>query len=92
MIQQAVERRERGFDVDEVHDPSGFGENWTGHVDLHAKGVPMEARALVALRHMRKAVDGLKRELLEWQVARYSRGHTWSAEVNTTLGPAFIRL
>lgn len=65
MVQLLEDRAERGLDVGEVHDPPGMFAEFTGDVDLDAKGVAMQARSLVPFRNIRQPVGGLNRETFE---------------------------
>src|SRR5690606_25493009 len=51
--------------VGEVHDPAPLGIERAGHVDLGPEGVPVQARTLVPLGHVRQAVGRLEGDLGE---------------------------
>ena len=65
MIELVEQRRERRFDVGEVHHPAQRGIGLTLDMDLDAERMSVQARALVARRHVRKAVSRFDMEFFE---------------------------
>ena len=64
MVEPRVDRLEGRFDVAEVHDPSGVFAGGAGHEQFHQKGMAVQARALVPVRHVRQTVGGFNVEFL----------------------------
>ena len=60
MVQTVVDRLESGFDVAEIHDPAGLLAGLAFHFEFHPEGVAVQARALVARRHVGEVVSGLE--------------------------------
>ena len=65
MVQHLVGGLEDALDLCKVHDPARLGIHVTAQVQFDAKRMSVQARALVALGHVREAVGGLNRENLE---------------------------
>lgn len=84
VVVQLIDDRLAGrLDVAEVHDPAAVLAWFTFDIDTKLKGVPMQALALVARRHIRQPVGRLKMEVLEnfhshrpkqWRYVHGSRG------------------
>ncbi len=51
VIKLLKERLEGLFQICKVHDPSGFGTEFTAHMNLDTKGVAMHATAFMPLRN-----------------------------------------
>ena len=58
-------RRECRLDVGEVHHPAGMRLRFAGHMNFHAERMPVQPRAFMAGRHVRKAVRRLDLEYFE---------------------------
>jgi len=65
VIQLIEQRREGRFDVGEVHHPAQGRVGLSLHMDLDAERMTVQARALVARRHVRKAVGRFDMEFFE---------------------------
>jgi len=52
MVELVIQRLEGRLQVRKVHDPAQLRIRLAGHVDLDAEGMAMQARALVAGRHV----------------------------------------
>ena len=62
MIEPIVDRLERGLHIGEIHDPAGVRIDGAAQVQLDAKRMAMQARALVAGRDVRQAMGGFDGE------------------------------
>ncbi len=60
MVQAVIDRLEGGFDVAEIHDPAGLLTWLAFHFQFHPERVAVQARALVARRHIGEVVSGLE--------------------------------
>jgi hypothetical protein len=65
MVENLEERLKARLDVGEVNDPSHLLIDFLTYMNLDAVRMPVEPRALVPRRHLRKSVSRFKRELLE---------------------------
>lgn len=91
VIQLVVQRLERGLDVGEIHDPAGLRVEVAGDMDLDAEGMAMEARALVARRHVGQPVGGFEGEDLEDIHGEKFRGRRVPDRAGLRLRPAYGR-
>ena len=62
MIESIVDRLKRGFHIREVHYPTAVRIHITGNVQLDAKRMAMQARALVPSRNIGQAMGRLDSE------------------------------
>ena len=62
MIDTVEDGLERRTHVREVHHPTGMRIDWTCNVQLDAKGVTVQPRALVPGRYVRQAMSSLNSE------------------------------
>lgn len=62
MVELFEQRRERGFDVGEVHDPAEFRIERSAHVHFDVERVSVQPRAFVPGRHLRQPVCGFDTE------------------------------
>ncbi len=65
MIDLIEHRRECRFYIREIHDPARIRLRLAGNVNLHAKRMPVQPRAFVPGRNMRKAMCRLDLEYFE---------------------------
>lgn len=65
VVELVVEGAEGGFEVGEIHDPSGGSADGAGDMDGHVEGVSVEAGALVVGGDVGEAVSRLEGEFLE---------------------------
>jgi len=66
MIELFVDRLKRTTEIGKIHDPTGLIRYRAADVNLDAERMPVQAPALVILRHVRKAVRGFEGEDLEY--------------------------
>ena len=62
MIEALVDRLERRFHVGEIHHPAAVRIHRSAQMQLDAKGMAVQPRALVPGRHVGQAVRGFDRE------------------------------
>jgi hypothetical protein len=65
MIDTVEDRLKRRTHIREVHHPAGTRIDWTRNVQLDAKGVTVQPRALVPGRHIGQAMSGFDSESAE---------------------------
>lgn len=65
MVDLIENRRERGFDVGEIHHPAGVRLRLARDVNFHAERMPVQPRAFVAGRNIGKAMRRLDLEYFE---------------------------
>jgi len=62
VIELVEQRRERGTEIGEIHDPAELGVQWSAHVHLDAERMSVQTRAFVPRRHIRKSMRGFDPE------------------------------
>lgn len=65
MIDLFEHRRKRGFDIRKIHDPSALRTRFAGYVNLDPERVPVQPRAFVSRRYVRKAMRSFDLENFE---------------------------
>lgn len=70
VIELIVQRRKSRFDVSEIHHPAQRGIGLSLDMNLDTERMTVQARALVARRHVRKAVSRFDMEFFEDMHAR----------------------
>ena len=66
MVVELIEdRRKRGFDIGEIHDPAFVDIQIPGHMNNNSERMAVQARAFMLSRQVRQAVGRLKREVFK---------------------------
>ena len=74
MVEPIVRRLKRGLYIGEVHDPTARRIDLAAHLQLDAKGMPMQTCTFMAHRYIRQAMRGFDRESTEDMHVGYTNG------------------